>query len=240
MTTETAGTKDMGVMGRIVGIFSSPREAFESIEQKPTWVVPFIIGLIVFFVFQFFTLDIQVQDRIAMMEARGMTGEQLAMVRSQMEGPAKYAGFIVGPIFMLIVWAILSGIYMFVGNTVMGGESSFKKVFSVIAWSSLIGTVSLLLRTFLVVSKGTNQGVVTSPAILLPTPGMAEGPNALYRLLNQFDLFTIWSMFVTIIGFSVIFKFTMKKSATFIIALWIIYVILAVALGGLFSGMFGG
>ena len=240
MSTERTENKDMGLIGKIAGIFTSPSEAFESIDQKPSWAGPFIIGLVVFFIFQFFTLDIQVADRIAMMEARGMTAEQLDVVKGQMEGPAKYAGFIVGPIMMLVIWAILSGIYMFVGNTVMGGESKFKNVFAVVAWSSLIGTISLLLRTFLVISKGTNQGVVTSLAILLPTPGLAEGPSALYRLLNQFDVFTIWSLFVTIIGFSVVFKFTTKKSATFVIVLWAIYVILAVALGGLFGGMFGG
>ena len=132
MNTENTETKDMGVMGKIVGIFSSPREAFESIDRKPSWFVPFVIGLIVFFVFQFFTLDIQVNDRIAMLEARDLPTEQMAAARSQMEGPAKYAGYIVGPIMILVVWAILSGIYLFVGNTVLGGESKFKKVFSVV------------------------------------------------------------------------------------------------------------
>jgi len=232
--------KEMSVLERVVGIFTSPKETCESIDQKPTWLVPFIIGLVVFLAFQFLTLDIQVNDRMAYLEAGDYTPEQMEAARTQIGGPAKYAGFIVGPIIMLVVWAVLSGIYLFVGNTIMGGESKFKKVFSVVAWTSLIGTASLIVRTLLVLSKGTNHGITTSLAILLPTPAIGEKSSALYRLLSQFDVFTIWALGLYIIGFAVIFKFTTKKSATFVLSLWAVYVILAVVLGGLFSGMFGG
>jgi hypothetical protein len=239
MSTEQSSGKEMGALSRIVGIFTSPRETFESIDRKPTWLVPFLIIVILMVVRQFLIMDIGIQDQLAMMEARDVPAERIEMARTQAAGPLKYLsiGFI--PVVILIVWVVLAGIFLFVGNTVMGGESKFKKVFSVMAWSSLIGLVGEVLKTFLIMSKGTAQGVVTSLAILLPTPQAGQTPSVLYRLLSRFDVFTIWTMAIWIIGMAVIFRFTTKKSATLVLSLWAIYIILAVALGGLFSSFTG-
>jgi hypothetical protein len=122
----------------------------------------------------------------------------------------------------------------------MGGETKFKKVFSVMAWSSLVGMVGQILKTFLILSKGTSRGVVTSLAILMPTPELGEKTPILYRFLSRFDLFTIWELIIWIIGLAVIYRFETKKSAMLVLSLWAIWVLISVALGGLLGGMFGG
>ena len=238
MSAENTQQKEMGVLGKITGIFASPRETFESINQKPTWLVPFVIVLITFLVFQFLTLDIQLQDRMAILEARDMPAAQFEAAKSQMEGPMKYMGFIIGPIFMLIVLVILSAIFLFTGKTVMGGESKFKNVFSVVVWSGLIGVVGMLIKLLMILPKGTMQGVTTSLAIMLPTPEMGQKASFLHRLLSRFDIFTIWQIILWIIAFAVVFKFATKKSATMVISLWVIYIIVAVVMGGFLGGMF--
>lgn len=229
----------MGALSRIIGVFSSPRETFESIDRKPTWLVPFLVVVIFTIVLQFLAMDIGIKDRMAMMEARDVPAQQIEAARAQAAGPLKYVGIAVTPVVILVVWAVLAGIFLFAGNTVMGGESKFKKVFSVMAWSSLIGIIGGILKTFLIMSKGTSRGVVTSLAILLQTPQAGQSPSILYRFLNRFDLFTIWTMVIWIIGMAVIFRFTTKKSATLVLSLWAIYIILAVALGGLFGSFTG-
>jgi hypothetical protein len=121
----------------------------------------------------------------------------------------------------------------------MGGEAKFKKVFSVVAWSSLVGVLAGIIKTPLILSKGTLQGVTTSLAILLPTPEPGQSPSVLYQLLTKFDVFTIWTIALYCIGLAVIYKFTTKKSATLVISLWIIWIIISVALGSIFGGMLG-
>ncbi len=239
MTTEQSEGKEMGVIGRIVGIFSSPKETFESIDRKPTWLIPFIISIVVTVVLQFLILDIGIADRMEMMRAQEMSAQQLEAAEAQMAGPMRYIGIIAIPIVVLIIWAILAGILLFGGNTIMGGESKFKKMLSMVAWTSLIGVVGGTLKTLLILSKGTAHGVVTSLAILLPTPAPGQA-TTLYRLLDRFDVFSIWNLVLWIIGISVIYKFKIKKSATFIIILWAVYIVLAVLLGGVFGSMFGG
>lgn len=239
MNAEGTSTKEIGPIGRIIGIFTSPRETFESISQKPTWLVPFIVSVIFAIVFTFLAMDIVLKDQIALQQARGVPQEQIEMQTRIQEGPIKYISGVFIPISTLFIWVVISGIFLFGGNTIMGGETKFKKVFSVVAWSSLIGVVGGLVKTPIILSKGTSQGVTASLAILLPTPELDQGGSVLYRLLTRFDIFTIWTIVLYCIGLAVVYKFTTKKAATLVLSLWAIYIIIAVAFGSLFSG-FGG
>jgi hypothetical protein len=240
MSAEAIVTKEMGVIGRIIGVFASPKETFESIDRKPTWLVPFIIIVLVVIAMQFLVMDIGMRDQIAKMEARGTPQEQLDQIQKSMAGPTRYIQFGVIPIATLAIWAIIGGILLMGTNSIMGGSATFKKIFALEAWTSLIGVVGAALKTVLILSKGTSQGVATSLAILLPTPPIGETPSVVYRLLSKLDVFTIWSMFLWVIGLSVIGKITTNKSAILVISLWALWIIISVALGGVLGPMFGG
>jgi hypothetical protein len=240
MNAEETSAREMGVFSRITGIFTSPRETFGSIDQKPTWLVPFLIVVIIAIVLNFLALDIGMKYQIAKMEAKEMSAEQIDNMQSRMEGPLKYVQIVAIPVVTLILWVILAGILLFCGNTIMGGESTFKKVYSIVAWSSLVTMVGAILKTFLILSKGTVHGVTISLAILLPTPELGESTPILYRLLSKFDPFTIWELILWIIGLAVVYRFTTKKSATLVLFLWAIWIVISVALGSVLGGMFGG
>jgi hypothetical protein len=240
MSAESTSAKEMGVVGRIVGIYTSPRETFESIDKRPTWLVPFVIVILFVLAMTFLTMDIGIKDRQDMMEARGMTEQQLEQAHVQSQGWMKYLSVVLVPVATLIVFLAISGLLTFGGNTIMGGSTKFKKVFSVVAWSSMVSVISVILRTFLILKKGTSLGIQTSLAILLETPELGQSPTLLNRFLSRFEIFTIWEMILWIIGLSVIYKFTIKKSATLVISLWIIWIIIAVVLGSLVGKLFGG
>lgn len=238
MSEETTTSGGMSTFQKIIGIFSAPRQTFEAIDQQPNWLVPYIIGLIFFFIFMFLTIDIQMADRMTLMEAQGrLTPEQMDAARSQMSGALKYVGFIVGPIVWLIMWAIMAGLFYLAGNLTIGGDSSFKKVFAVVAWSSLIGVISLILMTLLVISKGTTNGVGLDLTVLLDTPAIGEEKSTLYRIFSKFDVFVIWQIVLWIIGLSVTYKATIKKAAVPILSLWVLWIIVSVAFGGFFESL---
>ena len=239
MNAENQSATEMGDFERFLGIFTSPRETFVSIDRKPTWLMPFIIIVIVMIGLQLLSMDIGIKDRIADMQARDIPQEEVDQMTSRMTGPLKYIGLVAVPPITLLVWAILAGILLFGANTMMGGQTTFKKIFSAVAWSSLIGLVGAILKTLLTLSRGSTHGVATSLAILLPTPGLGQSKSVLYRLLERFDLFTVWTLFLWIIALAVLNRFSTKKSAILVGSLWAIYIVLSVALGGLFSGMTG-
>ena len=105
-------------------------------------------------------------------------------------------------------------------------------------WSGLIGIVQMALTTFLILSKGTSHGVTTSLAFLLPAQAVGAKATILHSILSKFDIFTVWQLILWILGVAVVYKFTVKKSATMIISIWAAYVIIAVVLGQLMGGLF--
>ena len=121
MNAETKTGKDMGVFGRIVGIFTAPKDAFISIDARPTWLVPFLITTIIILALSVWTLDINVKDQLAAWERMDMPQEQFEQMKARTEGPFRYIGLAFIPVSTLAVWAILAGIYLFGFNTIMGG-----------------------------------------------------------------------------------------------------------------------
>ena len=237
MSEEATSGQEMSAFQKIIGIFTAPRLTFEAIDQKPTWFLPFIIGVIFFLIMQVLTIDIQMADRIAMLEAKDMPQAQLDASKSGLTGPLKYVGLIAGPIVWLIMIVIMAAIFYVAGNLMIGGDSSFKKVFAIVCWSGLVGVISLILMTLLMLSKGTTQGIALDLAVFLDTPPIGEEKSTLYRIFSKFDIFTIWQIVLWIIGLAVTYKTTIKKAAVPIISLWVLWIIVSVAFGGFFESL---
>jgi hypothetical protein len=228
--------KQMSVVNKIINIFASPREALESINEKPTWLVPYVIIVIFFLFMMYMTLDVQMNDQMAALEARDMTEQQMEAAKSQMQGPARYAGFVVGPIFMLGVNALFAACVLLAANLMIGGqEIGFKKIFSMLMWTGLVGIIGLLITTFLAVQKGTMAGVSMDLSILLPVVPAGESKSFMHHLLARFDLFVIWQLILWIIGLSVMYKTTVQKAVAPVLTLWIIWIVVAVGFSMLAS-----
>ncbi len=226
--------KEMGFFEKLAGIFISPRETFETLDRKPTWLVPFLIITAVVLVMTVLTRDIGMQDMMARFEASDMPQEQIDRIVEQSQGPVRYIQMAAIPLFMIAAWCFFAGILLFTGNTILGGKSTFKKMLSMVSWASLIGVLSSVIHTALIITKGTTQGVTTSLALLLADPEPGAKPSFLFRLLSKFDVFTIWEMVLWAIGTSVLYRFSMKKSAGMVAVLWVLWVIISVTVGGLF------
>ncbi|MBN2425412.1 MAG: YIP1 family protein [Calditrichaceae bacterium] len=241
MSEELSPTQEqeMNVFQRIIGIFTSPREVFESIDRKPDWLIPYIITVVLVIGMQLLVMDIGIKDQLAAMEAKGITAEELSTVESQMNSPFKYLGLIMAPIGVLVVWLILAGIFLLAGNLMLGGTSTYKKILSMISWSGILGIISIPLSTFMILNKGTAKGVGTDLSVLLPGLAPGEPQTLMHLILARFDLFTIWQLILWTIALSVFYKTTTSKAAMPIVILWIIYCVLAIALTNLFSSFFG-
>jgi hypothetical protein len=131
------------------------------------------------------------------------------------------------PIFFLII----VGIFYLLGNIILGGDTTFKKVLSIYCWSGLIMALASIVKTPLIVIK-ESMNVSLSPAMLLS--GEALG-TWYYSLLSKLDFFTIWFLIVFAIGFSVIYRFSRAKAFTAIGITWGIWVAISVILRDVFS-----
>ena len=246
MTNETEKTpsggletgKETGLLGKIFGVFFSPKETFESLNRKPGWLTPFIIMALLGILSSFLLKDIAIQERLRRIEDNPkFTSEQVEMMKDRIEkqqtSPLRYLNSILAPVAVLAYLMVVSGVLLFGGNIILGGEAPFKKVLAVVSYSGLVGVLASVIKLPIILTKET-LNVQTSLALFLSN----EAPrSSLHRFLASFDLFTLWQVALISIGLGVLYSFKTSKAATIVAGFWLVWVVIKVALGGLLGGI---
>jgi hypothetical protein len=80
-----------------------------------------------------------------------------------------------------------------------------------------------------------NLHVQTSLAAAMPSGTDESVP---FKILAHFDIFTIWQIALISIGFSAVYKFNVKKSASMVIGFWALWVIISMGFTALFGKRF--
>lgn len=224
----------LSTFDKITNVFIEPHTTFKSIDHQPDWLIPMIIILAVVVLFTTIIMPIVLPEQMAQqkekMEERGMSPQE---VDNAMEIGQKI-GRIVGPITAGIITVVyllaISGLLLFCGNFILGGESNFKKVLSVVTYSSLISSLGSLLLLPLILTKKTMHVGYNLAAFM----SSDANQTPLYQFLSKIDFFAIWQVVVVGIGLAVIYKFTLKKSITLVAVLYAIYTAISVGIKAVF------
>lgn len=226
---------DMGFWGRLGNIFGNPTRAFEAIDNRPTWVVPLIIAILVTVVFTQLTFPILMETQLERLRSNpNIPAERLEIIEDQFAEniqTQRIVTLVSQIIATPIIYLFFAGIFYLVGTLILGGDTSYKRVLSVWSWSALILTVSAIVGFLLAMVKGS-MGVSLSLALLLPAESTG---TRLHTLLSNFDFFVIWFLIVLATGFGIIYKFSKAKAFTAVGIMWAVWIILSVALSGVFS-----
>lgn len=165
------------------------------------------------------------------MADRGMDSAQIDEAMATVEswtGISMWIFSIIGPPIILV---IVSGVFMFVGNVLLGGQTSFKKVLSVTSWSWLIFGLAAVIMLPLVLSQETMKISFSLATLMSPE----SEKTFLYRFLQKAEIFTIWWLAVYSIGLGVIYKMRTQKVATAVGSVYLIYALVGSWVAGLFS-----
>jgi len=211
------GEQTLGFWAKLGNIFASPTKTFEALDNRPSWFWPFIIMIVVSLISAYLTMPQQMKIAVEGMMSQGdIPPEQLEMAKKAIP-----ISIMVMSVLMAAVWFFLfSAIYYLFGSIFLGGNSTYKKVLSVQAWTSFIMIVSLIVRIPLVKAKDSVL-VSLSPAMILPSDYIG---SKLYTVFSQFDFFNIWYLIIFGLGFSYIYSFSKTKSYSVVIICWIIWV----------------
>jgi hypothetical protein len=217
----------MGTLSNIWRIFYKPSAVAASVDQKPTWLVPVIVVLVLGFVavYASYEYNVEYQKQVFQKMQRdhgtGMDPESLFKVT-----PAKriYGGAIGGlsmVLGVLVGAAILHGVAL-----VVGGKSSFRKVFCLYSYAWIIPAVGGLVKVPLVLAK---KSIDVRSSLAALTPGVAFD-SPLGVMLNSADLFYIWMLAATVVGYSILTGLGTKKSTAIVIGLYILFVVFSVSM----------
>ena len=220
---------------RLAGVFISPAETHKSIAARPDWLVPFLLILVVSIGANFVVaphIDFEPQIR-AQVEKQGGGEEDVEQALGMVEKFGKFQSIITAvfvPIILIVTAAVL-----LLAVKVMGGEGTFKQVFSITNYSWMPQILKAIIATAIIVPKGmidarhlgtllkSNLGFLADPL---------EAPVA-FSFLSSLDAFTIWTLFLLTVGLSEAARFSRAKAATIVVILWLVIVLAKAGLAAL-------
>lgn len=228
--------KPMGGASKVFNIFFEPKKVFESLKIKPAWLIPFIIVAVIGIGFFYYTYPYIMQQQVERIKDNDKIPEEqkqriIETMTERDRPPAWQLG--IAPIGTFVVFVLVAAVLFFVFNVLLGGDSVFRKVLAVYAYSSLIAIPEMVVKFPLIMMK-KDLNVQTSLALILSADSK---DTFLYSALSSFDVFTLWQVILVSIGMGVMYRYSTKKAFTPIFVLWIIYVLAKSGLSSLFGGL---
>jgi len=230
--TQPQPQEKVNSFARIVGVFFSPNETFQSIARKPDFGIPLAILAFISLI-SGWVLASRL-DFVSMMRDAMEANPQVAkMPAEQLDRMVKFSAGITkaiayaSPLMSILVLVILAGI-IFLAFRMFGGQGDFKQAFSatVYAWYPLVlkGVVAfIVLLNRKNISMFDLQNPVRSNLAFLVDP---KTKPVAFAFLTSVDLFSIWLIILLIIGFAALSHLSKARSAAIVISLWIIGILL--------------
>ncbi len=218
-------------MSKIVDIFMSPTKVFVAMKEKPEWITPFIIVIIVAALSAALTVSMTKESIIAqqeeVMRERGMTDEQIEQALKFSSGPLIVISSLIGAAIFIAVTLLLFAFLINLLIPVFGGMGAFKRVFSVVWFSALVMIPSALLKLILIAI--TRSPYVTT-SLALFVPGLVRDSFG-YKVLAGFDFFIIWEMILVSLGISITNEIERRNAFILVFLIWIVSIFVGIALG---------
>jgi hypothetical protein len=208
----------------LVSVLLEPRKTFEGLREMAPWILPVIVLFVIIAGFTYVNWPYLIDSQIESVRANEALPEEareqaLAGMIESRDNPNLVQVF-VGPTIAIIVSLIGAGIWLLMGNVMMGGYGTFKTLWSAFNYAGRVSVVEMILTTIMIQMKGSAE-VYTSLALIAPSGLDQYGFT--FRALNAVDVFSIWFFVVMAIGTSVMCKVQAKKAMTVSFVVWAIW-----------------
>lgn len=242
MTIESAGTPPAPPVAaaptknffeRLVGVFFSPTETFEDIARKPDILWPLVLLIVVgvassLLVMPHLDFDAVVEQQAEVMRKRNpnVSDADLAQMGRFTKAISKVGGYVI-PLVVIVGYLVVA-LVLWGAFRLMGGGGDYKHALSTTLYAymprmllgGIIGTVIVMARGMVDPTQMATI-VKSSPAFLVD---MKEQP-LLFSLLSSFDIFILWTLFLLVLGFSIVSRLSRARSAAIVITLWLVTVV---------------
>jgi hypothetical protein len=206
-------------------VFTNPGAVARNIADRPDWIIPLVVVILASVVFTLVMYPYQMEYQRGVLERwQKETGTQIDIDSAVRLSTGRQVGSAVGGalavvLFTLVGAAVLNGVAMLVG-----GAAGFKKMFAIFAYAIVIASAGNLAKIPLAIAKKSVDVRISLAAF---APGLRlESPAAI--LLNSTDVFAVWSLVATVIGFATLTQSSTRKSTARVVILYAAFVLLEV------------
>jgi hypothetical protein len=232
------GPSDAG-LARLAGVFFSPVAAFDSIARRPTWIAPLLlwtalsVGVTAVLLPK---IDYEQLIREAI-QKRGQTipEDRMASIVEQQKKFGAIFGWVAGSASPAVI-SLLAAVVIWGSFKAFGWDTRFPQAFGVTTHAFLPGVLKSGLLLFLITRQETvnpqtlGDLLASNLGFLVPR----DSSKPLHSLLQSFDVFSLWSLGLFVIGFAAAAKVKRGAAAGIIVTLWLVVVGLGVAWNAIF------
>lgn len=213
----------------IFDVYFSPTNYFNKLKEKPQWLIPLIIIVVIAILMTVITLvTFGPEKRIAQLKEQNIPPEQLEKAEQFMKSPLSNIISVATVIIYIPVTLLLVSLIFHFILPLIGTSGKYLMTFSIIVGAGLVRVPQMIVKMILTLIKGTPY-VHTSFALFVP---MLAKNSFIFRLLSKLDFFTIWEIALIGLGLQTIYLIKDKKSYYLVFGLWLLYIILT----SMFSG----
>ena len=224
----TPGPKPL--LARFFGVITAPKDTFRSVVAAPKWLGMLALTTVLVAFFSALPMTTEagkqaaIDQQVESMKGFGM--EVSDQMYAQMEKgsammPYTTAGFVLflTPIMTVIIAGILFAIF----NAALGGEASFKQVYSVLVHAGAVSALSTVFSGIVNYFSGKVGSAANVGALLPMLPENSFAAN----LLGTIDVFLVWWVIVLAIGLGVLYR---RRTQPIAISLLAFYGIVALVI----------
>ncbi|MEQ8236432.1 MAG: YIP1 family protein [Syntrophomonadaceae bacterium] len=204
---------------RFSKLLAAPEEAFQAIVDDPRILWP---GLIIIALSLLLTILVLPETKLFTADtlmASGQSPDQIALAMKFLV-PGAVIGTVLG---LPMVWLVQAGL-LALYNQFIVGQAHFKQLFAVAIFAGIPSIIKAVISTGLIKTLGYKAAMQVSTSLALFL-GTSDQDSFIYRLLNQFDLFSIWGLFLLILGGSLAMKKKAGGLAIYMVTIWLLYVL---------------
>jgi hypothetical protein len=231
---------------RILDTFIAPSKTFTDLRRSAAWWAPFLLMIVISTVFVY-TAGQKIGFRKIMenqMQAQPKAQERLERLpaeqrEQQLEQGAKVTQIIsyVFPAITLIIWLIVTAALFATFKFAAGADVSFKVSLAIVIYAALpLMFKTLLALVSVVAGMSPDSFSFQNPVATNPGYFMSPAGNLfLYSVASAVDIFMIWTLALTAIGFTCVSKVKSGTAYAIVFGWWAAFTLLGAALGAAFS-----
>ena len=225
---------------RVVSVLFNPTKTFEVIRERPTWLVPLALLIVVSLTGAFLVSQkvdwVEVAEETLAAQNRPMSESDREQAIDAME---KFmpVSTLVGPLMAWPVFTLLTALICLVAINALGGQLSYKQSFSTVVHSTMPQLVAGLLTIPVVLGRDSFTFLELQGGSFLKSNlgafATEETPGALRALMGSVDLFTLWGVVLLSLGLAIVGRLSKGAAAATAIGVWVLWTLILVGLASL-------
>jgi Yip1 domain len=225
---------------RILDTFVAPSKTFADIRRSAQWWLPFLLMTLVGWGLVYIAEQkIGLQKLVANdLHSRPKAEERFEKVPpEQQQQQIKLTGiiyYVAIPVFTLLIWVVMAGLQFGTFKFGANADLSYSRALAVVTYAGLPMVLRNLLGIISVVAGVSPDGFTLNNPIASNPGYFMDAANSpfWYFIASQIDVFLLWTLALTAIGFATAGKVKMGTSFAIVIGWWIV---ITLAFSALFS-----